>query len=132
MYYDRLPLHEVLEVTMKSAIKGALFSGLVFPGLGQMVLKQKMRGAIIVLAVLTCLYFLVMKIMETAMAIVADVQSQGGIVNVANVADTATRLTTESAETSLNLLLILILICWIASTIDAYRIGKRLDEIDVK
>ena len=116
---------------MKNAIKGALFSGLVFPGLGQMVLKQKMRGAIIVLAVLTSLYFLVMKIMETAMAIVEDVQSQGGIVNVANVAETATRLTTESAETSLNLLLILILICWIASTIDAYRIGKQLDKTEV-
>ena len=112
---------------MKNAIKGALFSGLVFPGLGQIVLKKKMRGWIIVLVVLTSLYFLVMKALETALAIVDEVLAQGGIVDVADLAQTATQLTTNSTELTLNFLLMLIIFCWVASTIDAYRVGKKMD-----
>ena len=112
---------------MKNATKGALFSGLVFPGLGQIVLKRKMRGWMIVLIVVTSLYFLVTKIVETALAIVDDVQSQGGIIDVSELAATATQLTSNSTELTLNFLFLLIIFCWIASSIDAYRIGKQMD-----
>jgi len=116
---------------MKHAVKGVLFSGLVFPGLGQIVLQRKQRGFIIVTIVVVSLSIFIMKIMGIAMAIVEETQSQNGIVDVANIANTATRLTTDSAEYTLNFLLVLVLVCLIGSAIDAYNIGKQLDAAEL-
>ena len=117
---------------MKNAMKGAILSGLVFPGLGQIVLKRKQRGLVIVAIVLVCLAIFVKKIMGVAMAIVEETQSQGGVVDLTSISNSATQLTTGSTELTLNLLLILVLACWIGSIIDAYRIGIQLDNADVR
>jgi len=41
---------------MSNSLKAALLSGLVFPGIGQVVLKRYRRGVVLMLIVLACLF----------------------------------------------------------------------------
>ena len=112
---------------MKNSIKGALFSGLVFPGLGQFVLKRHQRGTVIVLTVLISLSILIVKTVGAALDILSQIEMEGGLVDISEISSEATQLSTTSTELLLNFLLVLILSCWVFSTIDAYRIGKKMD-----
>jgi TM2 domain-containing membrane protein YozV len=112
---------------MNNAIKGALLSGLVFPGLGQLVLRQYRRGAVIMLAVAISLSVIVVKAIRIAQDILQNVELQADMIDMTAITDAATRESLQSGSITLNLLMIFIIVCWIAATADAYRIGRKLD-----
>jgi len=112
---------------MNNAIKGALLSGLVFPGLGQLVLRQYRRGALIMLAVSISLSVIVVKAIRIAQDILQNVELQADMIDMTAITDAATRESLQSGSITLNLLMIFIIVCWIAATADAYRIGRKLD-----
>ena len=112
---------------MNNALKGALWSGLVFPGLGQVVLKHYKRGAIIMLTVLVSLAVMTLKAVESAFAILEKIELQGGAINMSTISNAATQASTSSGSPTFNLLLLWIIICWIIGVIDAYRIGRKKD-----
>jgi hypothetical protein len=112
---------------MNNAIKGALLSGLVFPGLGQLVLRQYRRGAVIMLAVAISLSVIVVKAIRIAQDILQNVELQADMIDMTAITDAATRESLQSGSITLNLLMIFIVVCWIAATADAYRIGRKLD-----
>ena len=112
---------------MNNAIKGALLSGLVFPGLGQLVLRQYRRGILVMLAVSISLAVIMVKAILIARDILQKVELQGDAIDMQAITDAATRESLQSGSVTLNLLLIVIIICWIAATADAYRIGRKLD-----
>ena len=112
---------------MKKATKGALFSGLVFPGLGQIVLKHYVRGAIIVVTVLGSLTLFIMKAVENALTIVEQMELEGGSISMEDITEAANRASAASVDPTLNLALVVILFCWIAGTIDAWWVGRKMD-----
>ena len=112
---------------MKKATKGALFSGLVFPGLGQIVLKHYLRGAIIVVTVLGSLTLFIMKAVENALTIVEQMDLEGGSISMDDITEAANRASAASVDPTLNLALMVILFCWIAGTIDAWWVGRKID-----
>ncbi|MFH2119839.1 MAG: hypothetical protein ABIJ25_05510, partial [Pseudomonadota bacterium] len=67
---------------MKSAIKAALLSALVFPGLGQMYLKRYVRGLIPMVLTLTGLGVLITQATVGALQELEKMQSQGGLVDL--------------------------------------------------
>ena len=70
---------EVLEKgTMNNSLKGAFLSGLIFPGLGQVVLKHYKRGAVIMLTVLVSLSVVAVKAVQHALAILEKIELEGG------------------------------------------------------
>jgi ABC-type sulfate transport system permease component len=112
---------------MKKATKGALFSGLVFPGLGQIVLKHYLRGAVIVVTVLASLTLFIMKAVENALTIVEQMELDGGSISMDDITEAANRASAASVDPTLNLALMAILFCWIAGTIDAWWVGRKMD-----
>jgi len=112
---------------MSNALKGALLSGLVLPGLGQIVFKQYRRGIVIMLAVFTCLSVIVVKTVQQALDILEKIELQGAAIDMTAISNAATRESVHSGGVMLNLFLLFLLVCWVAGTIDAYRIGKRKD-----
>jgi TM2 domain-containing membrane protein YozV len=112
---------------MNNAIKGALLSGLVFPGLGQLVLRQYRRGILIMLTVSISLSVIVVKAILIARDILQKVELQGDVIDLNAITDAASRESLQSGSITLNFLLIIIIICWIAATVDAYRSGRKLD-----
>mgnify|MGYP000014479123 CR=1 FL=1 len=113
--------------SMKKASKGALFSGLVFPGLGQIVLKHYLRGAVIVVTVLASLTLFIMKAVENALTIVEQMELEGGSISMDDITEAANQASTASADLTLNLALLVILLCWVAGTIDAWWLGRKMD-----
>ena len=112
---------------MNNAVKGALLSGLVFPGLGQLVLRQYRKGILIMLAVMISLSGIVIKAVRIAQDILEQIELQGDAIDLAAISDTATRESIQSGSITLNLLMIFIIICWIAATLDAYSTGRKQD-----
>jgi len=112
---------------MKQAAKGALLSGTVFPGLGQIVLKHYVRGITLVLTVSVSLVVLVKIALAQALAILERIQWQGGVIDMSAISSAAARASTHSESFTFKLLLLLIVCCWLIGTVDAYRIGRKKD-----
>jgi hypothetical protein len=112
---------------MNNAIKGALLSGLVFPGLGQLVLRRYRRGAVIMLAVMTSLFLLIGQALQYARDILEKIELEGDVIDITAIADLATQEAARSGGGMLNLYMMFIVVCWVAGTVDAYRIGRRKD-----
>lgn len=112
---------------MKNALKGALLSGLVFPGLGQIVLKHHRKGAFLIFVVLSGLVMFVTLAVRQAMVVLEKIQAAGGALDAATINRTAHQVATDKASQLLNFLLFFLIICWIFGMVDAYRLGKKKD-----
>jgi len=112
---------------MKSAVKGALLSGLVFPGLGQLVLRQYRRGVLIMLAVLISLSVIVIEIVQQALDILEKIELQGDAIDITAISNAAARESAQSGSVTVNILMLFVAVCWLAGTVDAYRIGRKQD-----
>ncbi len=112
---------------MSNSLKAALLSGLVFPGIGQVVLKRYRRGVVLMLVVLACLSIVVAKAVQQAFSILKQIELAGGTINVDAILNVATQSSTNSDSIVFNSILLLIIVCWILGVVDAYRIGKKRD-----
>jgi hypothetical protein len=112
---------------MNNSLKGAFLSGLVFPGLGQLALKHYKRGAVIIIAVLISLSIVVAEAVQHALAILEEIQFEGGAISISSISEAATRASTASGSLVFNLALLLAILLWIIGAVDAYRIGKNKD-----
>ena len=112
---------------MKHSIKGALLSGLVFPGSGQIALKRYLRGIVLMLTVFTSMSVIVMKAVEQAFTILDRIDIEGGAVDINAITDAATQASSSSGDLIFNIAMLLIVVCWVFAIVDAYIIGKEMD-----
>ena len=108
---------------MKTAIKAALLSALVFPGTGQMYLKRYVRGLIPMVLTLTGMGVLIVQATVGALQELDKMQSQGGLVDLNAVANRAAA-SSASGDWYSPLIVPMIVVCWLFSVIDAYMLGK--------
>jgi uncharacterized membrane protein YbjE (DUF340 family) len=112
---------------MNHAMKAALLSGLVFPGLGQAVLKHYKRAIVLMFTVSASLLAIIVKASQSALAILDKIQLEGGAINMGTISKAAVQETTASDSLTINLLSLLILVCWIVGIIDATIAGRKKD-----
>jgi large-conductance mechanosensitive channel len=112
---------------MNNALKAALLSGLVFPGLGQVNLKHYKRGIALMLIVSASLLVIVVKVVLQAFLILEKIESGGQAINMSSILNATTQASTTSDSLLYNFVLFLIIACWIIGIVDAYRIGKKKD-----
>ena len=112
---------------MNNSLRGALLSGLVFPGLGQVVLKHYKRGAVLILAVSASLLVILIKAVQQAFTLLEKIELEGGAINLSAISKAATQASTTSHSSIFSFVVLLIIICWIFAVVDAYRIGKQKD-----
>lgn len=112
---------------MGNALRGALMSALVFPGLGHVVLKRYRRGFVLMLAVLVCLVGIVTEAAKKAVAIMDRVQYEGGAIDIAAISEAAQQASVSSDSCVINVAFLLMALCWVFGIVDAYRIGKIMD-----
>ena len=108
-------------------MRGTFLSGVVFPGLGQVILRHYIRGAVIMVTVLVSLSVVIVIAVQNALAILEKIGSEGDAINTSTIWKAATQASTASEGLVFKLLLLLIIFCWIIGTVDAYRIGKKKD-----
>jgi TM2 domain-containing membrane protein YozV len=112
---------------MKNSMKGALLSGLVFPGVGQVALRYYGRGIAFILTVSVFLLVLVVKAVQQAFTTLEKIEAEGGIISMNTITNAVTQASTASDDLTSKLLLFSLIVCWIFGVIDAYRVGKRKD-----
>jgi len=111
---------------MQQAIKSALLSALIFPGLGQLSAGYKKRGWLIILINCVLLYLMMSEIVQQAYNVINTMQKRGIALDVEKVSNITSSLIDFSSNSYLNSLLIIIIISWGYAIFDAYRIpGKK-------
>ncbi len=112
---------------MTHAIKGALLSGLVYPGLGQISLKHYLRGLAFLLAATLGMVAAVVQATRMALGILGDLDLSRGAVGLEQIFQAAHQAVAEASTGRFKIAIALILFSWIISTVDAYLLGRRLD-----
>jgi hypothetical protein len=113
---------------MKKSLKGALLSGLVFPGIGQIALKQNTRGMTLICIILVSLGVMIAKGTQIALGVLQEIESKGGILDMQTISSVSESAVSASDSYIMHGSILLIIFCWIFGMIDAYRIGKKQDE----
>lgn len=108
---------------MDKATKAALFSAFLFPGWGQFYLKRYLRGLIFLLPVLAGTMFLARTIVQSGMKSMKELTLKDGILR----GDDIVQITVGALQAIDSFYLFstlgLIVVLWIVSIIDAYRLG---------
>jgi hypothetical protein len=112
---------------MNNSIKGALLSGLIFPGVGQVVLKHYKRGIAFILAGSISLMVIVVKGVQQAFTVLEKIEAEGGVLSMNTIMNAVTQASTPPESLTFKLLLLFLILCWIFGVVDAYRVGKRKD-----
>ncbi len=112
---------------MKYSLKGALLSGLVFPGLGQLALKRYRSGVSLILITMGGLFVIMRIIVQQAYAILDKIQVEGGTPDMEAITRAVAHSSTPSDSLIINLVMLLMVLCWLFGIVHAYRIGKRMD-----
>ena len=112
---------------MKNSILGMLLSGLVFPGLGHLVLKAYRRGVALIVITATCFILIMKTALQHVNAVIEKIQSEGGVIDLDSVTQAANQAVSSADQATYNILYFILICCWLVGVIDAYRVGKNLD-----
>jgi TM2 domain-containing membrane protein YozV len=113
---------------MTKSTKAALLSGLVFPGIGHFVLKQYVRGSILMLVALIAMSAIVRIVFQQAQAIVDRVVSGEIPLDTATIATLVADSSSDSDSFISSVSMTVFLACWLIGIIDSYRIGIALQK----
>jgi hypothetical protein len=110
---------------MNNSLKGALLSGLVFPGLGQVVLRHYRRGIALILTVSIILLVIVVKAIQQAFTTLEKIEAEGGVLSMNTIMNAVTQSSTPSQSLTFKLLFWLLVLCWIIGVVDGYIVGRK-------
>jgi hypothetical protein len=113
---------------MKRSSKAALLSGLIFPGVGHMFLKQYFRGFVVMLPALVALSVIVTRIFQQALAIVERINSGDMPADSGAIAEMVSNSTGSTDSLLESTALIVLGACWLFGIIDSYRLGVSQEE----
>jgi hypothetical protein len=116
---------------MKKSTKAALLSGLIFPGVGHIVLKEYLRGSVLVVLSLAALSVVVAKAYKHAMLIVDRLVSGDVSMEAGAIAQAVSNSTTGADSFVENVAVIVLVGCWLVGILDSYRPGAVQDHSDM-
>jgi TM2 domain-containing membrane protein YozV len=110
---------------MNIASKAALFNALLFPGWGQIYLKNYKKGISIISAIIAGISSILWSVVQTTIAILKIVPFKKGTVTFNAVIQLAIDAIKALNLFYLFLILFFMILLWIISIIDAYISGKK-------
>jgi hypothetical protein len=116
---------------MKKSSKAALLSGLVFPGIGHIFLKEYLRGSVLVVLSLAALSVVVVNAYKHAMLIVDRVVSGDVSMEAGAIAQAVSNSTTAADSFVENFAVIVLVGCWLVGIMDSYRLGAVQEHSDM-
>lgn len=110
---------------MQQSTKAALLSGLIFPGIGQITTGRKTRGWLFVSFTVVILYLVISELILKAYSVIETRQKKGIAIDAESVSKATSDLIGFSDNLYLNTLLIIFIITWFYSVVDAYYLPKK-------
>ena len=111
---------------MNLAIKGALYNALIFPGWGQIYLKNYKKGIFIIIAIVAGISSILWSVIQTTKNILKIAPIKKVTINLSVVVQLAIDAVKALNLFYLYLILSSMILLWIFSIIDAYQSGKKL------
>ena len=108
---------------MTRSTKVALLSGLIFPGIGHMVLKQYLRGSVLMLAALIAVSVFVTTAIKRALTVVERINSGEIPIETGTITDAIANSTSGPDSLIVNISVIVLGASWLIGIIDSYRLG---------
>ncbi len=112
---------------MNNTLKGVLFSALIFPGAGQIILSRYRRGALFFGLAFFSGILSVTAVVRQAVMMLQQLVSAGEVASVSKVVRIVAEASTTASSLFTKVAFLLLFGCWLVSVVDAYRIGKELD-----
>ena len=113
---------------MTKSTKAVLLSGLVFPGIGHFVLKQYVRGSILMLVALVAMSAIVRILFQQVQAIVDRVVSGEIPLETGVISELVANSSNDSDSLIPSISVIVFFACWLIGIIDSYRVGMALEK----
>ncbi len=114
---------------MSNALKGFLFSALIFPGAGQILLTRYLRGAVFFLLASLGGVLCVAAIVRRAIEILQEIAARGDVIDMPRILRIAAEASTSASSLFLKASFVILFCCWLVSVVDAWRIGKEMDRV---
>ena len=111
---------------MKTSVKAALLSALVFPGVGQIVNGYKKKGWAFVISAVILLVLIISKLAQQAFLVMDEMQKRGVAVDANEISKLSSEMVSFSDNIFLNSMLLMLITIWLVSMIDAYLSGKKI------
>jgi len=111
---------------MKKSLKAALFSAFIFPGAGQLLLKKYFSAIYFIAFTCVGLYLLFSNLLEKTQVILDKVQSGEISADIAAITAEVHQQTVNATGT-LTPALVILLVAWLVSVVEAYRVGAKID-----
>jgi hypothetical protein len=112
---------------VKKSTKAALLSGLLFPGLGHLALKEYLRASILILVAFAALYVLMTAAVDQALGVVDRINSGEVALDSQAISEAISASSAEADNRAANASLFILGACWLFGIVDAYRLGKAQD-----
>lgn len=109
---------------MNKPLKAALFSALIFPGAGQLLLKKYISATYFAVFAGVGLYLLFSNLMSRAQDIIDKIQRGEVSADLATITELVNQQSSTASD-SLSPALIILLVAWLVSVVEAYRVGKK-------
>ena len=113
---------------MRNSVKAALFSALLFPGLGHFILRKHVRGALLAGISIVCLCVLVFTAFEIAQQISNEILSGEMPLDPVQISDEVTRRSADGGFWRSDLPTYLFIACWLVGIVDSWRVGRLRDK----
>lgn len=113
---------------MKYSLKALLLSALIFPGLGQLLVKHYKTGFSMAAVAFVCIATVISQAFNKALIIAERAQKDGAASDPASIAEFMETSGIQYDSTLINLAMAGLLLCWLVSVIHAYLAGKARDE----
>ncbi|MDF1525209.1 MAG: hypothetical protein RRA15_07850 [bacterium] len=97
---------------MNNSLKGALLSGLIFPGLGHVRSGYYKRRIALMFTVSASMAVMALKTVQQAFIVLEKIELEGGVIDIKTITDTATQAVSANDSFIYNLGLLLIVVCW--------------------
>lgn len=86
---------------------------------------HKKRGWLIIGFIAALFFFIISAIMKIAQEVINEMQKNGSAMDIDTISKTTSDLVGFSDNMFLNVLLILLIVTWLLSIFDAYRLNKK-------
>jgi flagellar biosynthesis protein FlhB len=113
---------------MSNVMKGVLFSALIFPGAGQIILSKYLRGAVFFAVAFISGILCITAVVRQAVVMLQDLVATGEATTIPKVMSIVAEASTTASSIFLKVSFLILFCCWLASVVDAWRIGKELDQ----
>ncbi len=113
---------------MKKSTKAALLSGLIFPGIGHLALKEYLRASILILAAMAAVYVLTTAAVNQAMTVVDRINSGEVALDSKAISAAITDSSAATDNRAANTSLFILGACWLFGIVDSYRLGKAQEK----